>query len=236
MSLRNILVILLLFLTPAFSFAGEGEDALSKGKNRLLEGDFILAEEYFDQAVKIEPRLNEEVGALWFGEAELRISKGEFDSASAMFSKAVYFNGDLAPRAGEALLAAGAVVSEENARMRLAHRAIPFSGAGAVLASSLGWYEKRFGPAKKVVIENPGWVTLGEVGTGDTLRYLSEFPFLEQNGDMMRIMPEAVERAMELRFDSAPSELMVSRQKEPATVYLWIIPAGKPPTNGEMAK
>jgi tetratricopeptide (TPR) repeat protein len=236
MSLRNILAIILLFLAPAFTFAGQGEGALSKGKGYLAEGDFLLAEEQFDLAVKAEPRLNEEVGSLWFEEGVRKISKGEFDSAAAIFSKAVYFNGDLAPRAGEALLKAGAEVSAENQRMRLAHRAIPLSGAAAVLASSLDWYEKRLGPAKKVVIENPGWVTLGEVGAGGALRYLSEFPFLERNGDTMRIMPEAVERVMELRFDSAPSELMVSRQKEPATVYLWIIPAEKPATNGEMVK
>lgn len=232
---RKILIILAL-IPCALVFAGEGEDYFSRGKNYLNEGDFILAEEQFDAAAKAEPRLNDDIGVLWFGEAEKRAAKGEFESAAAMFSKAVFYNSDLAPKAGDALLASGAAVESEDAWMRIAHRAIPFAGAPKVLTSSLHWYEKRWGTAKKVVVENPGWLSVGEGRPGYALRYLSESPFLEQDGELMRVMPAAVERAMEFPFDSGPAEVLFSKQKDPATVYVWIIPTENPKKDGEPAK
>ncbi|PLX43087.1 MAG: hypothetical protein C0608_00065 [Deltaproteobacteria bacterium] len=213
----------LLLLSTATAFGG---DSLFDEAAALLEsGRYLEAGERFDQAIKGAPQLNDMAAQKYLAAAKIKFREGRVELAVSLLSSTVFYDPDLSGEAGDLLLEAAASLEDESLRGRIIHRAVKWAGRKRVSKGTVEWYEGRWGAAQRIRLENHGWVTLGEVGEGDLLRYISAAEVKERDGEYVRLLPEAVETPVSLNFSGEKTSLKFHMHKEPVTLYIWIFPA-----------
>jgi tetratricopeptide (TPR) repeat protein len=195
--------------------------------------DYPRADKGFATAVKLDPTRKPQVARVWREEGMKALTTGRTSTASALFAKAVYFDPSLAKGLGMDLVRAADIIKDDVERARLLSRATDWVGAQEVFEASGLYYKRKFGPARQVFLENPGWAELSIVKPGDEILYLAPFEIRQKDKGTIRILPPAIEAPIRLTFEhkdmggQGSTKVWLARHRTPARAYIWIIPASR---------
>lgn len=152
---------------------------------------------------------------------------------SASFTKAVSLDKTLGQQLGIDLIKAADLLTDENERARLVKRASSWSGSAYAALRSASYYARKFGPSRKLKLDEPGWVALVEgLRPGDVIHYVSSEKLQQKDAVSVRILPAAVELPVKLAItagdvnETGETTLWVGRADKPVEAWFWILPGG----------